>query len=339
MLKRLKMWWRVVQDERQVECDAGWIPIPMMIWVPIVCAFALAIFGLIFAVQTALGGIGGWSTADDLNFKHRMSALQALAAIHDGSVNALGEAIHQAAEHPAADDATICGTATQQFSATIPGHLTADQEKAIASELNKALAAGIRIGRQAQQPVLIDGEGPPAPSPAEHPAPAQLFQQRRLRPRSAPPAPPVEPLPPPVQFEELKAVTAAGEFSEPNMFRWATVTGVHDGDGPYLAVEIDKELGNIIAEAKPARLVGIQAPELSTAKGPASRDHLAELIHRLSVIPQNDRVIAEVIGREKYGRLFVRLWGKNVANQPVNINQLMIDDGFAVPWDGTGAKP
>lgn len=77
-----------------------------------------------------------------------------------------------------------------------------------------------------------------------------------------------------------------------------------------------------------ARLDGINAPEKRTKAGKAARDYLAGLLPKAPT-----RAVLK--GREKYGRLLVRLddaGGRDVS-------KLMIDAGHAKAWDGKGPRP
>jgi micrococcal nuclease len=133
----------------------------------------------------------------------------------------------------------------------------------------------------------------------------------------------------------------------------AEVTAVHDGD----TITADVDLGfDVWMRNQSIRLFGINAPELKlkTAKvdialdpvGIASRDALVNLLTRepttqrvtfglptiifskptpLIMETQRDR-------SEKYGRWLARLWFANAAGVQVDVNQWMVDQGFAVAY-------
>lgn len=122
----------------------------------------------------------------------------------------------------------------------------------------------------------------------------------------------------------------------------ADVINVLDGDTVELSIDVGLETRRI----EKCRLYGMQAPERkgkTASDGEASRQKLRELLlkHSLrgvsSVVPT---VICRTIKdkTEKYGRYLVDLIGQD-GDRAVNINQVMIDLGFAVKWDGHGIRP
>jgi len=79
------------------------------------------------------------------------------------------------------------------------------------------------------------------------------------------------------------------------------------------------------------RLFGINAPEHNTPTGAASRDWLTQLLPagtKLRVATHKDEA-------EKYGRLLGVL---TLADGRV-VNDLLVETGHALKWDGKGAKP
>src|SRR5262245_60436033 len=80
----------------------------------------------------------------------------------------------------------------------------------------------------------------------------------------------------------------------------AAVTAVHDGD--TCTVDLDLGLG-VWARGEKVRLNRINAPELSTRRGPAARAFLAKLLAGKTVVLHTikDR-------REKYGRFLGEIW-------------------------------
>lgn len=117
------------------------------------------------------------------------------------------------------------------------------------------------------------------------------------------------------------------------------VTRVIDGD----TVVGDLDLGcKVWMRDSYVRLLGINAREMhgaSAEQGEKDRQHLWQLIfdHALS---QDDiaaeftietKIVKEASGAaDKYGRLLGTLWGSN-QGVPVNLNERMLADGFAVP--------
>ncbi len=98
----------------------------------------------------------------------------------------------------------------------------------------------------------------------------------------------------------------------------AILERVIDGDTVILTVDV----GFRFATTARFRLAHINAPEMSTADGHASRDHL------MSLIPARGPLIAHTYkDPDNYGR-----WLAELIVAGTNVNQKMIDDGFAVPY-------
>ncbi len=80
------------------------------------------------------------------------------------------------------------------------------------------------------------------------------------------------------------------------------------------------------------RLNGINTPEVvgaSKTAGLAAKTALEGMI-----VGKSLRVVSHK--PDKYGRWLADIY---VQGETVNVNQRMIEGGFAVPWDGTGPKP
>jgi endonuclease YncB( thermonuclease family) len=110
----------------------------------------------------------------------------------------------------------------------------------------------------------------------------------------------------------------------------ATVVDVHDGD----TFTADIDLGFNIAIRYRVRLAGCNAIELNQPGGYEARAHLLTLIPVGSVCQINS------VQFDKYGGridAYVVVVGKPGA--PVEVAALMIIDGFAAAWDGTGPRP
>jgi endonuclease YncB( thermonuclease family) len=89
------------------------------------------------------------------------------------------------------------------------------------------------------------------------------------------------------------------------------VRQVHDGDTATVYLQVPVTI----------RLAGINSPELKTPAGPPARDALAgKALDKF--------LLAEFKGREKYGRTLGVLW-----DGPLNLNQWMVDNQFAVPFE------
>ena len=113
----------------------------------------------------------------------------------------------------------------------------------------------------------------------------------------------------------------------------ATVLAVHDGD--TITCDVDLGFKTWLRGAK-FRLYGINAPELSTDRGPAARDALAGQLPAdaqvtLLTLPSNvtplspDKV-------EKFGRWLATVLVTQPDGTRLNLNQWMVDNGHAVPF-------
>lgn len=107
----------------------------------------------------------------------------------------------------------------------------------------------------------------------------------------------------------------------------AIVRAVHDGD----TITVDVDLGwNTWRHSEVLRLSGLDAPELDTPEGKASQAYLASLLplgEAVSVRTEKDK-------REKYGRMLAV-----VALPGLSVNLLLLDKGYAKPWNGKGPRP
>jgi micrococcal nuclease len=77
------------------------------------------------------------------------------------------------------------------------------------------------------------------------------------------------------------------------------------------------------------RLIGINAPD----KQPAKREATA-IANRLCPVGSYVIIRTEKDRQEKFGR-----WLATVTAGERNINELLVQAGAAVPWDGTGVRP
>ena len=105
-----------------------------------------------------------------------------------------------------------------------------------------------------------------------------------------------------------------------------TVVNVHDADTAAVDVDLGMEMW---VRHRAVRLAGIAARELSEPGGKEARDALA------TILPVGTLVEVMSTGWDKYaGRLdgVIYLGGQD-------INQLLVDQGWAVPWDGRGTQP
>lgn len=109
---------------------------------------------------------------------------------------------------------------------------------------------------------------------------------------------------------------------EPYVYK-ADIISVYDGDSCKAIVD----LGMRISVEINIRLAGINAPEVRGAnrmKGLQARDYLRGLILMKSVIIKTYKDKTE-----KYGR-----WLADVYLDQVNINELMVKQGYAIEYDG-----
>jgi len=102
------------------------------------------------------------------------------------------------------------------------------------------------------------------------------------------------------------------------------VTSVYDGD--TITVDIDLGLHVWVKDEK-IRLNRINAPELKgneRAKGLLSRDFLKEQILKkeITINTIKDK-------KEKYGRYLAEIWFEDKNGKQININDLMVEKGFA----------
>jgi micrococcal nuclease len=109
-----------------------------------------------------------------------------------------------------------------------------------------------------------------------------------------------------------------------NYVRRARVLKVIDGD----TVALDIDLGFYTHEHMSCRLSGINARELRDPGGKEARDHLAEMIK------VGDEVVVSSIKPDKYAGRFD---GLIYVDDGPSVNQRMIDDGYAAPYDGKGS--
>lgn len=163
----------------------------------------------------------------------------------------------------------------------------------------------------------------------------------KIQPRAFPDPPPSENAPSVVT--EKFAPAADAIFDRPNNFRTAFVVRVVDADTVDLDILLD-DLGESRLQRR-ARLYGLNSHESRTPDGKAATAHLIDILPKPLPQPPDSAkevqptIVVELRGREKYGRLLLILWDQKVTGEWVNLNQKMIDDGFAKSWDGQGAKP
>lgn len=128
---------------------------------------------------------------------------------------------------------------------------------------------------------------------------------------------------------------------------------IYDGDTVKLTIDLGMEQWSAPIYY---RLYGIQAPEIrplvSRKEGMAARDHLRKLVdtHFISHVEhgfpgpgyavivrthkklRNKRDYRPRACRGKFGRWLVELIGVNLLGEQVNLNQQMIEDGYATKY-------
>ncbi len=106
------------------------------------------------------------------------------------------------------------------------------------------------------------------------------------------------------------------------------VVGVYDGD----TVTVNMDLGqDMWVMRRSVRLVGMAARELREPGGPEAQAYLSALL------PVGIAVVVESTGWDKYaGRIDGRV---SVVMSTRDVGALMIDAGYAVPWNGKGPQP
>tara|TARA_R100000234_G_scaffold119793_1_gene103798 strand:+ start:1233 stop:1592 length:360 start_codon:yes stop_codon:yes gene_type:complete len=113
----------------------------------------------------------------------------------------------------------------------------------------------------------------------------------------------------------------------------AKCTRVVDGD----TIDANIDLGFDITIHKRIRLAGIDSPESRTRdleekkKGLASKDRLIELIEKGDLIVESKEV-------GKYGRVLGTLHIQQEDSEPININDTLVKEGYAVEYWGGKKK-
>jgi len=104
---------------------------------------------------------------------------------------------------------------------------------------------------------------------------------------------------------------------------------VYDGD----TVTVRVDLGMHVSVVTRLRLVGINAPEMSTPEGKPARDYLRSMCASFPSLALPSLVIKTYKDAgDKYGRWLAEIWAGELC-----LNTQMIAAGFAVAYDG-GAK-
>ena len=118
-------------------------------------------------------------------------------------------------------------------------------------------------------------------------------------------------------------------MKDEGLYRYsANVTKVYDAD--TCTVDIDLGLG-MWKKEQVLRFFGINAPEVrgpERPKGILARDFCRRLILK-------KRIIIQTLGDDtgKYGRLLAMLWLEYPENEWININELLVERGYAIAKD------
>lgn len=117
------------------------------------------------------------------------------------------------------------------------------------------------------------------------------------------------------------------------------VVSVHDGD----TIRAFLDRGGDDWWLTSIRLHGCAARELSDPGGREARDYLSGMLTRIAPPTLPDMFTAkwqgecESLSWDKYAsRILARIW---IPGQPVDVSTLMVQAGFAAPWDGRGPQP
>jgi micrococcal nuclease len=117
-----------------------------------------------------------------------------------------------------------------------------------------------------------------------------------------------------------------------NYFYAAKVINVVDGDTVKLLIDV----GFSIWISQTVRLIGINAPEISTPEGKAAKEWLAaRMLPGLEVYIQTTKDKTEKYGR-LLGKVFIKA-EKNTYDSADSFNDKLVAAGMARPYDG-GAR-
>lgn len=128
-----------------------------------------------------------------------------------------------------------------------------------------------------------------------------------------------------------------------NATRLVYVVSVYDGD----TITIRTNLTNAEPLYEyPLRLYGIDAPELKPLlRLPNRAAHIAAAQQARDALKdqvENQVCLVEFTKEEKYGRLLGTLWTLELFwphSKKLNVNQWMLEQGYARPYTGQGPKP
>lgn len=111
----------------------------------------------------------------------------------------------------------------------------------------------------------------------------------------------------------------------------ATVTRIIDGD----SIEVNLDLGHhLYKKDADIRLLGINTPEVRGEEkelGKLAKARVEELI------PVGTKVVIHSAELDSFGRMLADVWIKDQYDK--SISQKLIDEGYAIAWDGSGDRP
>ena len=110
---------------------------------------------------------------------------------------------------------------------------------------------------------------------------------------------------------------------QPNYTYEALVERIVDGDTVILTVRVGFY---ILSERQKFRLNGINAPELPSPEGQAAKAALAEFLKIPGVVIQSHKGSAAL---DRYNRWLAMIWAMDDKGVQFNVNQAMLDNGFA----------
>ena len=105
------------------------------------------------------------------------------------------------------------------------------------------------------------------------------------------------------------------------------ITKIVDGD----TVDIDIDLGFQITISQRIRLKGINTPETKTLSKEEKEKGLKAKEWLKQELSKDGEWVIETTKEDKYGRMLGTLY---LVGEPVTVNERMINEGLAVPYDG-----
>lgn len=129
----------------------------------------------------------------------------------------------------------------------------------------------------------------------------------------------------PLELPAIRSITFPPE-QLPTDFFAATVDRVIDGDSAWLFIDLNFDG---ITAHRNCRFLGIQAPDKQPAKQ-------ASKLAAMSFLEPPERVVVYVPGIDKYGRPLVVVY---VPELEISLNEWLLEQAYAVPYDGQSPKP